>query len=99
MKAIRHLIATLVFAPFTALHAADGAKPNIVFVIADDPGWGQISCHGAEHWLQTPHVNRLAHEGMDSQQFNALNGGVCGGGHGGRPHASLPAVVEVARNA
>jgi hypothetical protein len=36
---------------------------------------------------------------MDFQQFKVLNGGVCGGSHGGRPHASLPAVVEVARNA
>ncbi len=99
MKRTLPFLAALLLAPFTALHAADGAKPNIVFIFADDWGWGDLSCHGAEHWLKTPHINRLAHEGMDFQQFNVLNGGVCGGSHGGRPHASLPDVVEVARNA
>jgi len=47
-------------------------KPNIVFIYADDWGWGDLSCHGHE-WLKTPNIDRLASEGMDFQQFNVLN--------------------------
>ncbi|MFO1491697.1 MAG: N-acetylgalactosamine-6-sulfatase, partial [Kiritimatiellia bacterium] len=41
-----------------ALSAADppaGAKPNIVFILADDWGWGDLSRHG-HPWLKTPHL-------------------------------------------
>ena len=47
-------------------------KPNIVFIYADDWGWGDLSCHGHE-WLKTPNIDRLASEGIDFQQFNVLN--------------------------
>lgn len=62
--------------PLTALQAADAPKvtpkPNIVFIFADDWGWGDLSCHG-HPWLQTPNLDRLAREGTDFQQFNVLN--------------------------
>ncbi len=48
------------------------ARPNIVFIFADDWGWGDLSCHG-HPWLKTPHLDRLAGEGIDFQQFNVLN--------------------------
>lgn len=54
----------------TNLFAA--ARPNIVFIFADDWGWGDLSCHG-HPWLQTPNLDRLASEGIDFQQFNVLN--------------------------
>jgi N-acetylgalactosamine-6-sulfatase len=65
------LLAGVLFAP---VHAADDAKsrPNIVFIFADDWGWGDLSCHG-HPWLKTPHLDRLATEGIDFQQFNVLN--------------------------
>lgn len=47
-------------------------KPNIVFIFADDWGWGDLSCHG-NGWLKTPNLDRLASEGVDFQQFNVLN--------------------------
>ena len=47
-------------------------KPNIVFIFADDWGWGDLSCHGST-WLKTPNLDRLASEGTDFQQFNVLN--------------------------
>lgn len=54
--------------------SAEGpAKPNIVFIYADDLGWGDISCHGAESWLKTPAIDRLASEGIDFTQFNVLS--------------------------
>ncbi len=38
------------------------AKPNIVLIMADDMGYGDLSCYGATE-LQTPHLDRLAVEG------------------------------------
>ena len=35
--------------------------PNILFIFADDWGWGDLSSHG-HPWLQTPHLDRLARE-------------------------------------
>ncbi|HEY6562913.1 MAG TPA: sulfatase-like hydrolase/transferase, partial [Pirellulaceae bacterium] len=53
-----------------SLSAAE--KPNIVFIFADDWGWGDLSCHG-HPWLKTPNIDRLASEGTDFLKFNVLN--------------------------
>jgi len=49
------------------LPAADaplsGRKPNIIFILADDVGWGEVSCYGADRF-QTPQVDALAKAGM-----------------------------------
>jgi N-acetylgalactosamine-6-sulfatase len=47
-------------------------RPNIVFIFADDWGWGDLSCHGHPHW-RTPNLDRLAAEGIDFGQFNVCN--------------------------
>lgn len=63
----------LLLVPLTPLPAAPaGPKPNIVFIFADDWGWGDLSCHG-HPYLKTPNIDRLAREGLDFQQFNVLN--------------------------
>lgn len=41
----------------------NGDKPNIVFIIADDLGYGDLSCYG-QKLFQTPHIDRLAAEGI-----------------------------------
>ncbi len=43
--------------------SAFGAKPNVVFFIADDLGYGDLSCYGQQRF-QTPNIDRLAREGM-----------------------------------
>ncbi|MSU50831.1 MAG: hypothetical protein EXS37_17375 [Opitutus sp.] len=44
-------------------NAADAAKPNIVFILADDSGLGEFGCYGGTA-IPTPNVDRLAAEGM-----------------------------------
>jgi arylsulfatase A-like enzyme len=44
--------------------SADGTRtPNIVVIMADDLGYGDVSCYGAER-LKTPHIDQLAAEGL-----------------------------------
>lgn len=38
-------------------------KPNVIFIMADDLGWGDMGCYGATHF-ETPACDRLAKEGM-----------------------------------
>ncbi len=35
-----------------------GSRPNIVFIMSDDQGYGEMSCHG-NPILRTPHLDRL----------------------------------------
>ncbi len=34
-------------------------KPNIIFIMADDMGYGDVGCYGSTK-IQTPHMDRLA---------------------------------------
>lgn len=45
-------------------------SPNIVFVLADDLGYADLSCYGAEQ-IQTPNLDRLAARGMKFTEFYA----------------------------
>ena len=43
---------------------AGDARPNIVLVMTDDQGWGQVGFHG-DPVLRTPHLDRLAGESVE----------------------------------
>ena len=45
------------------LPAAEAVRPNIVFILADDLGWGELGCYGQSK-IPTPNLDRLALEGM-----------------------------------
>jgi uncharacterized sulfatase len=45
------------------------AKPNIVVILADDLGYGELGCYGHPQF-KTPHLDRMAAEGMRLTQFN-----------------------------
>ncbi len=54
-------IATLLLVAIPATFAAE--KPNIIVIMADDLGYGDVSCYGATAF-KTPHIDRLASEGL-----------------------------------
>lgn len=43
--------------------AAESNRPNFVFLLVDDMGWGDLSCYG-DTFHETPHIDKLAREGM-----------------------------------
>lgn len=61
-------MATMSTAPFC--QAAAPATPNIIVIVTDDLGYGDLSCYGATK-IHTPHVDKLAAEGMRFTQAYA----------------------------
>lgn len=71
MKASLALFGLLVCALSLTATAADslaGKRPNIVFVLTDDQGYGDLSCHG-NPILKTPNLDRLHREGVRFTDF------------------------------
>jgi arylsulfatase A-like enzyme len=65
------LVALLAVWPGRPAHAVQpAARPNIVCILADDLGYGDLSCYGAED-LRTPHLDRLATHGLRFTNFYA----------------------------
>jgi arylsulfatase A-like enzyme len=46
-----------------------GRRPNVVFILTDDQGYGDMSCHG-HPVLKTPHIDRLHDEGVRFTDFH-----------------------------
>ena len=63
------LLTTLLLAPLAALQGAD-STPNILFIMADDLGAGDLGCYGQKRIL-TPNIDRLAAEGTRFTQVYA----------------------------
>ncbi len=70
IRPIPHL-AALLLASLTALHAAPSVRPNIVFICADDLNFDSVGCYGCKIPNLTPHIDRLAAEGMRFQHAYA----------------------------
>ena len=66
MKRLPSLLTALLSALFTTLPVAaqPTAKPSIVFILADDLGYGDVGCYNSEAKVATPNLDRLAREGM-----------------------------------
>jgi arylsulfatase A-like enzyme len=61
----------LAIAPLVAAYPAEPAsRPNFVFILADDLGYGDLGCYGQQRIL-TPALDRLAAEGLRFTQFYA----------------------------
>lgn len=65
------ILSALLAAALFACGNADpsGARPNIVLLIVDDLGWGDVSDHGGE--IATPSIDRLARDGVELDRFYA----------------------------
>ncbi|MEE2781201.1 MAG: arylsulfatase [Planctomycetota bacterium] len=50
--------------------AATPSQPNIIFILADDLGYGDLGCYGQQQ-IQTPNLDRMAKEGMRFTRFYA----------------------------
>ena len=68
MKFTRREILGAIAAP--AIRAAETPPPNIIFVLADDLGYGDLGCYGQKQFA-TPNIDRMAEEGVRFTQAYA----------------------------
>ncbi|MGQ8335476.1 sulfatase-like hydrolase/transferase [Sunxiuqinia sp. A32] len=69
---IRNLYSVVLFmTSFISVYAKDvkakHQNPNIVIIVADDLGWGDVGFHGS--WIKTPHLDKLSEEGVQLSRF------------------------------
>jgi arylsulfatase A-like enzyme len=64
----RQFLATPALA--TAALAAPVRRPNVVFILTDDQGYGDVGIHGNDK-IRTPNMDRVAREGIQFTQFHA----------------------------
>ncbi|HVR35548.1 MAG TPA: sulfatase-like hydrolase/transferase [Methylomirabilota bacterium] len=71
---LRLLLASLVPVSLAALHAADTprttSQPNLIWIMADDLGYGEVGSYG-QRIIRTPRIDRMAAQGMRFTQFYA----------------------------
>jgi len=76
-------------------------KPNIIVILADDLGYGDTSTYGG--WIDTPHLDKLAAEGMKLTDFHS-SGNVCSPTRAGlltgryQQRAGIPTVINADPN-
>lgn len=58
---------TVFFTLFLTAYSATTQAPNIIFILADDLGYGDLSCYGQRHF-KTPNIDRLTGRGMKFTQ-------------------------------
>ena len=54
-------------AALPAVAAGTGERPNILFIVADDLGWGDVGYHGSV--IPTPNIDALAARGIEMNRF------------------------------
>lgn len=52
--------------------AQKNGQPNVILIVADDLGIGDLSCYGSK-WLKTPNIDRLAREGLLANDANSTS--------------------------
>ena len=67
----RTKVASLLLAAPLAAMAGVGDRPNVILLVADDLGYGDLSCYGATS-VSTPHVDRLAASGVRFTDAHAV---------------------------
>ena len=68
MRYFTLLALLLVFSKSSSLLAFEATAPNVVIILADDQGWGDLSIHGNRN-LSTPNIDTLARDGALFDRF------------------------------
>lgn len=68
MLQFRSLLLILLFHPDLAFAESIPTKPNVIVILSDDQGWGDLSLHGNTN-LKTPHLDSLANDGAQFERF------------------------------
>jgi arylsulfatase A-like enzyme len=63
------VILLLALSGFSTIAHAD-SPPNLIFILADDLGYGELGCYG-QKVIQTPHLDQMAGEGLKFTHFYA----------------------------
>lgn len=74
MRALVYSLLSTVILAFNCTAWAEERAPNIVIILADDLGWADMQMY--DGWLKTPHIEKMAAEGMMFTDFHA-NSSVC----------------------
>jgi arylsulfatase B len=61
------LLFFIVLTAYKTAFSQQAKRPNIVIILADDLGWGDLGFHGSD--IHTPNIDRLANEGLVMNQF------------------------------
>ena len=64
LSRVKTLFPALALALFAATAVAAPAKPNIIYILCDDLGYGDVKCLNAQGKIATPHLDKLAAAGM-----------------------------------
>ena len=64
----RHVALALMTLVVPVAAAEPGKRPNVVVILADDQGWGDLSLNGNTN-LRTPHIDSLAQDGALFERF------------------------------
>jgi arylsulfatase A-like enzyme len=59
----KHFIILLIILFHSAITLAQNTRPNIIYIMADDMGYADLSCYGRKEY-STPHLDKLASEGI-----------------------------------
>jgi len=70
MKHITFLLVLLLFAIVSFSHAAENKKPNVILIITDDQGYGDVAALGNKI-IKTPNMDKLHNEGVRLTNFHA----------------------------
>ncbi|VGO19659.1 sulfatase family protein [Pontiella sulfatireligans] len=69
-------ITTMLLALCASLVTADAAKPNIIYILADDMGQGDVTAYNKDSKIPTPSIDRMAREGLKFMDTHTSSG-VC----------------------
>ncbi len=70
MRSMNFLRFALIFFASAHLLLAETSQPNVIVILADDMGWGDLSCFGQKKY-KTPNLDRMAKEGALLTDFYA----------------------------